>query len=685
MALIFARDLSIDPNSRIEIGVDGLDSASGNFGYVVYGPRISVEGGVYLVELDMDTYGPIGPNEYWDVYADDQILSVNRLDKSSSVIHIHNTLNLEFRIHVELVRFKFRSVKLTPLMLDKQPSTCEELSDLAALATRYAANITTLFYLATRLDNVGSVKEGAELRRRALDAHSSMWMHDGPASDPVQTEFKESLDQLSEQPITIFNAYSGFTPRQVRDLRLMGYSPAAFEAICIDHDAGEPSRYGQGLKKGGVPDADLGLPDFIRRLYRHDLTFQTYISRTGRFASYCPNTGERVYSQHGFCLAMGDMPYIFYRFDASEVFYICVGSWAGMKMFAYMPRTATVIVLQDSWFSSSPPGFLINVLNENLKLHSSKVDSYLLGDTQVASVVGNNNLGHFLWNDLSGINFALKSDLFSSVLEIVQLVKEHLKVAQVFPELGSKCSERLIIKNTFEYFLDRGLLPVRFTDLSIEDSLAKRIQEQASRRGVGDPPPPPRRKGQPLIWINLRTHNKAWLQQVTGYSNILNEALRLYGGVSAIIDGWSDCAELAQEIRRSTDERVTIYNGLDFTLWDSLNWAFSCDAYISTVGAGLTLVNWVAARPGVAHAERAHMGQLQWWHYVRPTAVPPLAPPISAIQDVGTNDYCNYDLDWKLLFDLLTRALDTNLRPLGWNSAPSWVDRIKMNFLVRRS
>ncbi len=149
-----------------------------------------------------------------------------------------------------------------------------------------------------------------------------------------------------------------------------------------------------------------------------------------------------------------------------------------------------------------------------------------------------------------------------------------------------------------------------------------------------------------------------WINQAIGYANILNALADEYGHVSALLDGMPDCKEIAAEIRESTYPRIDLYNNFNLPLIDCINWATAVDAYVCTIGSGLVLLTWLAGKPGVAHANTGHMNQLAWWPAVRPGALAPLAPERSEIHDVTEHDYANYDLDWRILLDLLRKALN---------------------------
>lgn len=79
----------------------------------------------------------------------------------------------------------------------------------------------------------------------------------------------------------------------------------------------------------------------------------------------------------------------------------------------------------------------------------------------------------------------------------------------------------------------------------------------------------------------------------------------------------------------------------------------------------MAFTTWLADQHGVAHSEHGHLEHLKWWPYVRPEAVRALAPPLSAVKELGEGWYCNYEVDWRLLLDLLRQALSAREKERG--------------------
>jgi hypothetical protein len=294
----------------------------------------------------------------------------------------------------------------------------------------------------------------------------------------------------------------------------------------------------------------------------------------------------------------------------------------------------------------------------NLTLMRHEAREYLDAETRPALLFGNSNLGHFMWNDLSGLHHVIASGWLPRVAQLVALPRQFIDARQVFPELTDlPYTELASGADAFAYCLRNRLLPVRAASPVVTDAFSERLREYADRRG--SIPAAVRDRRGPLIWMNLRAHSKVWTDQVEGNAALLNAAQEAYGDISVVLDGMNDCADIAAQIRARLDPNVTVYDGIGVPLADTLKWAFEVDCFACPVGTGMAMVTWWGKKHGVAHAEHEHMTHLAWWPDVREGAPAPLSPSLDQITDVGGGFYCNYEVDWRVLWPLLTQVLDS--------------------------
>jgi hypothetical protein len=101
---------------------------------------------------------------------------------------------------------------------------------------------------------------------------------------------------------------------------------------------------------------------------------------------------------------------------------------------------------------------------------------------------------------------------------------------------------------------------------------------------------------------------------------------------------------------------VKLFPGIDVSIYDTIMWAFQIDSYIATIGSGLTIVTWIAGKPGVAHSESHHLNQIaSFWGDVRPDVPLPITPACDQVIDTGEKMYCNYEIDRSLILQMFDR------------------------------
>lgn len=640
-----AAQLEVFAGREVEALADGARRAPpGPTGFVLFGPYLAPAAGIYRIKAIAEAEG----DSVFEVSAEGQVFASQRYrrDPETHVRLPDDVTRLEFRFRTAGEGLLVRGVEVESVLLDTETASAERLTALFEELSRMGAEAEAVFHLIGRLAALGEAAGALRLEQT--------WVA-GAASSPRPAPVPDA----APGELTLFDL-TALQPEDKAALRARGYDPRLLQATRLHRDWGEPRRgWQRKAGAGGMAEGSRFRSALLRRIADMDFDYQPWAARTGALHAWCPVSGRALQARHGFCVYFDRQPFLLYRFEGEEVFYLCAGSSLGIKAFIYLPRTRSLVLLsmRGRWF---PAADIAARLEQLLARHGGPVETYLQGPTEVAAVIGNDNMGHFFWNDLAGLHQAAEAGLATRIAEVVKLDRQYAEVERVFPELADTPSRYLDSEDgAFLHAVERGLLPVRFTDSTITDGFAARVASAAVRHAANLPPDAAPR---PLIWINLRAHNKVWRSQAEGYANILNALADEHGAASALLDGWSDCAAIAEDIRGRVRPEVTLYDGLSFSLYDSLAWAQAVDAYVCAIGSGLVMLSWLADRPGVAHGEQAHMQQMAWWPDVRPTARAPLTPELSQITDVGsgplgTGFYADYEIDWRVLLALLRQAL----------------------------
>lgn len=654
------------------LGQGGVRLLPGFHGLSLHGPYLSVKAGIYRIAVRARVAGGEAVS-YFDVDAETR-LRASRFYRDGLEFHAHiyKAERLEFRFITQGEEVLVEGVEFEPILLDADPAPHDVVRGLCEQVIDGAGEPDAVFRLINRLAYDGDPRPAEELRERFLARQTRV-------APPIRLAFRElntpgvtalspaaqvhfpraQIDRfLQSRPPRMYDLQA-LQAYQKQELRELGYHPALMQATRLRRAYDEPPRT---WRQGADPTLEAAeftsRPPLFERFAEVDRSYQWELATGQGMSAYCPSSGRLVRSSHGFCQHYGNLAFLIYRFEGEEVFYIGTGHSSNAKMFLYLPESNVLVDLREPWLRFYDNDHVLSFFLTNLLSFAPEVREYLNGPTKPAAVVGNNTYGHMVWVTLTGLQFAAENGLLDMVEEVIELDNYFFPVQPLFPELAGKPTTRFRAGEdvqAFQHCVRNQLLPIHFTDALFTDPLVERIRQQSAiHAGAAVPPGLVR----PLIYINVRAHNKIWLTQGSGYAGILNAVFERYGRASAFVDGMPDCQTIVDEIRAQTHPEIELHLGLNASFYEKVNWAFACDAYICPVGSSLSLVQWIADKPGVAHAEHAHLEQLNWLGLIRPGVSNPAVPDYAEVVEVGEGIYCNYNLDWRVLFDLLHPLLD---------------------------
>lgn len=369
-----------------------------------------------------------------------------------------------------------------------------------------------------------------------------------------------------------------------------------------------------------------------------------------------PCSGEIVRSDESFF--MGDSA-IFYRFQGREIFYIIAGNFSGEKVVLYVPRLQ-IAIYYHPW--ERPNQKLYQNFQTLIVTYFKDVLEYISSTQKkvVTSVLGFiNNLGHFFWQDLNGIYYAYKNNLLDKIESFAVGPYEKMELTSIMPEIPE--SKILKISETseskiFQSFLKNNCFCLRMTENFIARECTERVYKAAIEKCSPDflkmlTELKEKKEVFPLLWINVRGHNKSWISQEEGYANILNKLSENFPDIGIVVDGWVDCNDVVENIQKQLKPNVKVYNTLGCPLHESIVWGDRIDAYIAVVGSGLTITSWLNDKPGVAYANRGHIKQRNFWSKVKEKSIEPSFLDFSDIVEVGTGGWGNYEINWQVIYD----------------------------------
>jgi len=417
--------------------------------------------------------------------------------------------------------------------------------------------------------------------------------------------------------------------------------------------------------------------------------FQQSIVETGYIYSVCPSNGKVLRTNQSFVYHYphpgtwtGVHPIYIYRFVGAEVFYlVCATPVLGDKSFIYLPNHELIITFVSGHDCYANQNQIVNALKANLVSHWQLVRSYLSSDRrkEVAAVLGYmNNLAHFVWNELSGIQYLYDNETLDKIDKFLIGNFEYFNVGDTYPEISLEKIVYLANPDSlFETILANNYLAVWSTDLVIKEDLGNRLYKGAIAKcspSVLQEIEVATKKF-PIVWIGLRGHSRVWLSQIEGIANIINSLHTIFPDLAVIFDGWGKTEKpdprsdlevqreqlIVADIVKRLSTNVSIYNLIGAMNYERAAWSKVIDFYISAYGSGLTFPLWIANKPGVVHGiiDSILLDKGEWSSHIRENAAPPLLITNDYRDDKVQIGFANYDIDWEKINNAVVKLLES--------------------------
>ena len=456
-------------------------------------------------------------------------------------------------------------------------------------------------------------------------------------------------------------------------LRLIQKNSLAFEEIAINS-------FSETLETRLSRKAKRNPPNLFKqnKLLIERLEFQQSIVETGYIYCVCPFTGKILRSNQSF-YNISLVPLFWYRFVSKEVFYLLVGESYGNKRAIYIPKLELIITFD----SVSNYFHAINQLKTNFVRYWRDVQSYVENNRKdVACVLGiHNNIGHYLWNELTGIEYLAENEILDKINSFIVLPHEFFNFSCIFPEIPAHKIIRIDQKESvFKMLLANNYCAVFIGEVYIREKLVKRICSAAIKQCLPTifSEVYQAKKHFPLIWIGIRANHRVWVSQVEGIVNILKTLALTYPNLGVIFDGWSrsdrDDPEaasmikkelaLAEEIIAQLPANLKTYSLIGAPSYEKVVWAQGIDLYICPAASTNLFVTWIANKVGVIHTNYTlSQDWLKEHTLARENIIEPVSVPINSILDVPPlGPWCNYECDWKAIYDEVIKLLK-NINP----------------------
>lgn len=415
----------------------------------------------------------------------------------------------------------------------------------------------------------------------------------------------------------------------------------------------------------------LGHPDVTQ-----GLNFQQSMVETGYIYSVCPVSGRVIRSNQFF-----NSSYAFiYRFVGVNVFYLIVGGWGGSKRSIYFPHLELILNFRvQDWWASQTSQDLINTFKSYAVSCWLLFKCYISTEQEKETVVVSGftgNIGHYFWNDMSGIQNLYENGILHKVDKFLVGCYEYFSIADIFPEIPA---DKFIYTNAtgrklFESVVSSNYFGVRVTDLSVKEKLANRVNQGSLKRcsQVFLQEVEQAKQHFPLLWVGCRNRDRVWLSQVDGTANIIKSLYSEFPNLGVVFGGWSpkeneeatpcEASRLEAPTKTFFDKLLALlppyiktYNAFGRPNYENIVLCNAIDLYIAPMGSETVYISILANKPGVLHSNTG------WsWATIEPlyidareNCVPPvlIAPEHIIEQDNSSHMTRNYECDWKAIYN----------------------------------
>ncbi|MCC3411325.1 MULTISPECIES: tetratricopeptide repeat protein [unclassified Microcoleus] len=405
------------------------------------------------------------------------------------------------------------------------------------------------------------------------------------------------------------------------------------------------------------------------------------IVETGYIYSLCPFSGEILRSNQSFYINYGNSLLMHaYRFVGKEIFYLVIGNICRGKMCIYVPRKSLIIKFSPDWLLSNEITKIINILKSSLVSSYQKVKFYIQTEIPKKIVFDlgfNKSIGHYYWNDLSGILYLQSNDILDKIEKFLVGNKEFFNISSVFPEIPShKITKLANNEELFQTIIDNNYFAVQVNDLFISQNLADRVTqfslEKSSENREFLEEVKMAKQNFPLLSIQIRS-SRTWASQVEGNANIIKKLAEDFPNLGVVFDGWSrlEVEDFHSELMIAKDldimnqiiallpPNIKTYCGIGGTTGEKVVLAHAIDVYSAPLGSGMSRLIWIATKPGVTHSHTDYY-DMDWVKdhlessLIRENIIPPRWVHRNYIVDLPGR---NYDCDWSVIYEELVKIV----------------------------
>ena len=442
--------------------------------------------------------------------------------------------------------------------------------------------------------------------------------------------------------------------------------------------------------EGDSPGNALQCGEFInvRSIENKNLLGYSYhynMLKNGYIYLICPFSGNIIKSNQSFPVVSVSNHYtssitFFYRFASNgNIFYMIVLPYGHKSAFYFPAQQLLFIKNSDTLLELSR---IISQFKAYMVSSYKQVKFYISQEScdkkKAVAFASTSNLGHYLWNDMTAIQYLYDNENFIKIEKILTGNYDFFKIDHVFPELYDKCI--YVGADSFTLFktvCSNNYFVCHPSGLYIEEKLINRIKkvslENCDKEFLAEVTKA-NEKCFPLLAIQIRSW-RTWKSQSQGISYIIKMLYAEFPKLGILFDGWSSFkgdnflddlmiekeVAIMNEILTIIPNTIPTYSAIGATTYETVVWwSQAIDLHISPLGSGLTYASWIGNKPGVVHGLSTMLNNLGYQittSLPRQNLIPQVLVPNEYIIDNKLNG--NYECDWKIIYDEILTIINS--------------------------
>lgn len=177
----------------------------------------------------------------------------------------------------------------------------------------------------------------------------------------------------------------------------------------------------------------------------------------------------------------------------------------------------------------------------------------------------------------------------------------------------------------------------------------------------------------PIIWLGVTGQKRAWLEQIEGYSNIINRLYESFPGMAVVFDGWTSSLVSIQrdkvetendqaiisEIKKNISSDITIIDLVGATIDKKIHIGSIVDCAIVNYSTGSMNISRICGRPCITHMNNSFSPARN--QHIHKNAYHISDEYVTDVMDNDSRiDATSYHIDWENIYSALILHLGKN-------------------------